>query len=131
LTDENFVIEDITEEDTRYGLLAPEETVIIRAYSDDSDDRMLAELQPKYIVMFEPSMDFVRRIEVVRASLLLSSELTALAGVSKLASRSWRKGISYGLSRFMRGTQIPRRDQKGERVIRTAYQGARGMSIAL
>lgn len=64
LTDENFVIEDITEEDMTYGLLAPEETVVVRAYSDDSDDRILAELQPKFIVMFEPSMEFARRIEV-------------------------------------------------------------------
>ena len=50
--------------DTHYGLLAPEQTVIVRAYSDDSDDRVLAEIKPKYIVMFEPSQDFVRRIEV-------------------------------------------------------------------
>lgn len=64
LTDENFVIEDITEEDITYGLPAPEETVVVRAYSDDSDDRILAELQPKFIVMFEPSMEFARRIEV-------------------------------------------------------------------
>ena len=64
LTDENFVIEDITEEDMTYGLLAPEETVVVRAYSDDSDDRILTELQPKFIVMFEPSMEFARRIEV-------------------------------------------------------------------
>lgn len=64
LTDENFVIDDITEEDMTYGLLAPEETVVVRAYSDDSDDRILAELQPKFIVMFEPSMEFARRIEV-------------------------------------------------------------------
>ena len=71
LTDDNFVIEDITDEDTTYGLLAPEETVIVKAYSDDSDDRMLAELQPKFIVMFEPSMEFARRIEVTRAPLLL------------------------------------------------------------
>ena len=64
LTDENFVIDDITEEDMTYGLLAPEETVVVRAYSDDSDDRILTELQPKFIVMFEPSMEFARRIEV-------------------------------------------------------------------
>jgi DNA excision repair protein ERCC-4 len=50
--------------DDHYGLLAPEQTVIIRAYSDDSDDQVLAEIQPKYIVMFEPNQDFVRRIEV-------------------------------------------------------------------
>ena len=50
--------------DVHYGLLPPEETVLIRAYSDDSDDRMLAEIEPKFIVMFEPNMEFIRRIEV-------------------------------------------------------------------
>jgi DNA excision repair protein ERCC-4 len=50
--------------DTHYGILTPEQTVIVRAYSDDSDDRVLEEIQPKYIVMFEPNQDFVRRIEV-------------------------------------------------------------------
>lgn len=54
--------------DVHYGLLPPEETVLIRAYSDDSDDRMLAEIEPKFIVMFEPSMEFIRRIEVYRSS---------------------------------------------------------------
>ncbi|KAF8632697.1 hypothetical protein AX15_001750 [Amanita polypyramis BW_CC] len=67
LTDD-AVIKAIASEDTNYGLLAPEETVIIRAYSDDSDDRMLAELQPRFIVMFEPCMEFTRRIEVYRSS---------------------------------------------------------------
>lgn len=50
--------------DIHYGLLRPEETVLIRAYSDDTDDRLLSEIRPKFIVMFEPDMDFVRRIEV-------------------------------------------------------------------
>ena len=50
--------------DLNYGLLQPEETVLIRAYSDDTDDRMLTEIKPKFIVMFEPDMDFVRRVEV-------------------------------------------------------------------
>lgn len=50
--------------DMHYGLLVPEETVIVRAYSDDTDDRMLQEIRPKFIVMFEPDMDFVRRVEV-------------------------------------------------------------------
>lgn len=50
--------------DVHYGLLAPEQTVVVRAYSDDSDDQVLAEIKPKFIIMFEPSQDFVRRIEV-------------------------------------------------------------------
>lgn len=53
---------------TQYGLLPPEQTIVVRAYSDDSDDRVLAELQPKFIVMFEPSLEFVRRIEVYKNS---------------------------------------------------------------
>ncbi|KAG1814268.1 uncharacterized protein BJ212DRAFT_1482008 [Suillus subaureus] len=54
--------------DTHYGLLAPSQTVIVRAYTDDMDDQILAELQPRFIVMFEPNLDFVRRIEVYRNS---------------------------------------------------------------
>ncbi|KAL4069136.1 hypothetical protein J3A83DRAFT_4096140 [Scleroderma citrinum] len=54
--------------DTQYGLLPPEQTVVVRAYSDDSDDRVLAELQPKFIIMFEPSLEFVRRVEVYKNS---------------------------------------------------------------
>ncbi|KAG9310432.1 hypothetical protein JVU11DRAFT_9572 [Chiua virens] len=54
--------------DMRYGILPPQQTVVVRAYSDDTDDQILAELQPKFIVMFEPSLEFVRRIEVYRNS---------------------------------------------------------------
>ncbi|OCH91717.1 hypothetical protein OBBRIDRAFT_886730 [Obba rivulosa] len=51
-----------------YGLLVPEETVIVRTYSDDTDDQMLQEIQPRFIVMYEPNLEFVRRIEVYRNS---------------------------------------------------------------
>lgn len=55
---------DDAEVDPFYGLLVPAQTVIVRAYADDSDDRLLAELQPRFIVMYEPNQDFIRRIEV-------------------------------------------------------------------
>ncbi len=55
--------EFVNEFDTNYGLLAPQQTVLVRAYSDDTDDRMLAELQPRFLVMYEPNMDFIRRME--------------------------------------------------------------------
>ncbi|KAF9527873.1 hypothetical protein CPB83DRAFT_855339 [Crepidotus variabilis] len=61
--------EEFTAEfDDAYGLLASEQTVLVRAYSDDSDDRMLDEVKPTYIVMCEPDMDFVRRVEVYKNS---------------------------------------------------------------
>ena len=70
LEDDGLVLLDFGSEtlesdfDSNYGLLKPEETVLIRAYSDDTGDRMLTEIKPKFIVMFEPDMDFVRRVEV-------------------------------------------------------------------
>jgi len=61
----NFESGDFASEfDTHYGLLPPQQTVLVRPYSDDTDDRMLAEIQPNFIVMFEPNMEFIRRIEV-------------------------------------------------------------------
>lgn len=53
--------------DEHFGLLVPQQTVLVRPYSDDTDDRMLAEIQPRFIVMYEPNMDFIRRIEVGRS----------------------------------------------------------------
>ncbi|KAF8342893.1 uncharacterized protein EI90DRAFT_3030592 [Cantharellus anzutake] len=50
-----------------YGLLPPDHTIIIRPYGDDSDDMMLAELRPRWIIMYEPSIDFIRRVEVYRS----------------------------------------------------------------
>ncbi|KAJ6579203.1 hypothetical protein DFH09DRAFT_1447495 [Mycena vulgaris] len=47
----NFDSSELENEfDTNYGLLAPQQTVLVRPYSDDTDDRMLAELQPRFIV---------------------------------------------------------------------------------
>ena len=54
-----------TEFDEHYGIIDPEQIVVIRPYSDDSDDRVLAELRPRFIVMYEPNQDFIRRIEVI------------------------------------------------------------------
>ena len=74
LVDDDMVVIDFTSEtlmsefSDSYGLLTPEETILVRAYSDDTDDRVLDEIKPKFIIMFEPDMDFVRRIEVTAHS---------------------------------------------------------------
>ncbi|KAL1942922.1 hypothetical protein VTO73DRAFT_4593 [Trametes versicolor] len=54
--------------DAHYGLLAPEQTVLVRAYADDTDDQVLQEVKPRFIVMYEPNLEFIRRIEVYRNS---------------------------------------------------------------
>ena len=47
-----------------FGLCATEELVIIRPYSGDEDDRLLDELRPRYVVMYDPDPAFIRRVEV-------------------------------------------------------------------
>ena len=74
--------------DVHYGLLPPEEIVPIRTYSDGSNDRLLFEIELRYIVMFEPNMKFIRRIEVSSSSLPhglkdSSTNQTIPVGVSK------------------------------------------------
>ncbi|KAI0819608.1 hypothetical protein BC628DRAFT_1401839 [Trametes gibbosa] len=54
--------------DAHYGLLAPPQTVLVRAYADDTDDQVLQEVKPRFIVMYEPNLEFIRRIEVYRNS---------------------------------------------------------------
>ena len=49
-----------SEFDAHYGLLAPEQTVLVRSYVDDSNDQVLADIHPRFIVMFESN----RGIEV-------------------------------------------------------------------
>jgi DNA excision repair protein ERCC-4 len=51
-----------------FGLIAQEDLVVIRPYLGDEDDRILEEVRPKYVVMFDPSPAFVRRIEVRTSS---------------------------------------------------------------
>lgn len=55
------------DEEQFYGLVAPEQVIIIRAYSDDADDQLLAEVKPRFIIMFEPNQEFIRRVEVYRS----------------------------------------------------------------
>lgn len=50
--------------DEYFGLLETEQTVIIRAFAGDEDDRILEELRPKYVIIYDPDPAFVRRLEV-------------------------------------------------------------------
>lgn len=50
--------------DDDYGLLTPEQIVVVRVYGDDGDDQILHELRPRNIILYDPNQDFIRRIEV-------------------------------------------------------------------
>jgi DNA excision repair protein ERCC-4 len=67
LADRGLLPEDF---DAYYGLLAPEDTVIIRPYGGEDDDILLQELRPRFVVMYEPNLAFIRRLEVCSAGVL-------------------------------------------------------------
>jgi len=74
--------------DANYGVVQPEEAVIVRAYSDDSDDMMLMELRPRFVVMFDPSLEFLRRVEVFDCPLAPHIPPENLLGLPEFESRA-------------------------------------------
>ncbi|GAA93837.1 uncharacterized protein L969DRAFT_92247 [Mixia osmundae IAM 14324] len=54
--------------DDYFGLIDREDIVIIRPYAGEDDTIMLEELMPKFIIMYEPNLSFVRQIEAYRNS---------------------------------------------------------------
>ena len=120
--------------DSSYGLLKPEETVLIRAYSDDTDDRMLTEIKPKFIVMFEPDMDFVRRVEVSLVELWEEGRLHGCTQVYKssnpgLAVRVYHMVYSNSCEEHKYLAGIRREKEAFERLIKE--RGACDFSLIL
>lgn len=58
------IFDDQTAYDEYFGILKPSDLIVIRSYNGDDDDEMLSDLQPRFIVMYDPEPAFVRRIEV-------------------------------------------------------------------
>jgi DNA excision repair protein ERCC-4 len=51
-----------------YELYDMKDLVVIHAYDGDSDDHILEEVKPRYVIMYELDPSFIRRIEVYRSS---------------------------------------------------------------
>jgi DNA excision repair protein ERCC-4 len=50
--------------ESHFGLIQPEDLVIIRSYSGEEDEMTLQEIRPRFIVMYDPDPAFIRRVEV-------------------------------------------------------------------
>lgn len=69
LAKEDVVIDDLAEAgDDFFELYDPEDSLVVHPYDGDMDDILLEELRPRYIIMYSPSSDFIRRVEVYRSS---------------------------------------------------------------
>jgi DNA excision repair protein ERCC-4 len=51
-----------------YELYDMKDLVVIHAYDGDSDDHILEEVKPRYVIMYELDPAFIRRVEVYRSS---------------------------------------------------------------
>ena len=94
LSDCGLIPEDF---DMDFGLLAPEDTVIIRPFGGEDDDILLQELRPRFVVMYEPNLAFIRRLEVRNPYNNPDRELIDISGVQKLQSRLGFAGVSDDL----------------------------------
>ncbi|PWN19517.1 hypothetical protein BCV69DRAFT_284143 [Microstroma glucosiphilum] len=54
--------------DNFFGILTLDDLVVVRTYRGDSDDYVLQELRPRFIIMYDPDAAFVRRIEMYRST---------------------------------------------------------------
>lgn len=60
----DIVAETFDDLDEYYELYEMKDLVIIHPYDGDMDERLLDELRPRYVIMYEPDPAFIRRIEV-------------------------------------------------------------------
>ncbi|KAE8204680.1 hypothetical protein CF327_g7695, partial [Tilletia walkeri] len=55
-------IEEI-EFDAFFGILNMENLVVVRVYQGDEDDKALQELRPRFFIMYDADLAFIRRVE--------------------------------------------------------------------
>lgn len=54
--------------DEYFELYDMKDLIVVHPYDGDMDEHILAEIKPRYIIMYEPDAAFIRRVEVYRSS---------------------------------------------------------------
>ncbi|PSK34389.1 DNA repair protein rad16 [Elsinoe australis] len=54
--------------DDYFELYDMKDLIVVHPYDGDMDEHVLAEVKPRYIIMYEPDAAFIRRVEVYRSS---------------------------------------------------------------
>ena len=64
----DIVTDDLENIEDYFQLLDMDDLVVVHPYDGDMDDQLLEEIQPRWIIAYEPDSAFIRRIEVYRSS---------------------------------------------------------------
>ncbi|KAG0340657.1 hypothetical protein BG000_011435 [Podila horticola] len=59
--------QDLADDGDYFGLVEPSSLVVVRTYSGESDAKLLENIKPRFIIMYDPDPMFVRCIEVYKA----------------------------------------------------------------
>lgn len=54
--------------DEYFELYDMKDLIVVHPYDGDMDEHVLAEIKPRYVIMYEPDAAFIRRVEVYRSS---------------------------------------------------------------
>lgn len=106
--------------DEFFGLCSPNELVVIRPFNGDEDDRVLEELRPKYVVLYDADTSFIRRVEVGFVLFGNSKADLCCIGISSTASGSQSTNVLLGLLQLGRRTEVSPKHSAGERIFRKA-----------
>lgn len=69
LQKEDIIVDDLKDAtEDFFELYDPQDQIVVHPYDGDQDDQLLEEIRPKYIIMYSPAPDFIRRVEVYRSS---------------------------------------------------------------
>jgi hypothetical protein len=89
-----------------FGVVENEDLIVIRSYSGDDDDRLLEELRPKYIIMYDPDPAFIRRIEVGRCHFPFSDLKSCATDVQELACWPVHARLLFDVRELGRGAAL-------------------------
>ncbi|KAJ9500431.1 DNA repair protein RAD16 [Exophiala xenobiotica] len=69
LQKEEIIVDDLRDAgEDFFELYEPDDQIVVHPYDGDQDDQLLEEIRPRYIIMYSPATDFIRRVEVYRSS---------------------------------------------------------------
>lgn len=65
--DGGFFFDSVLAKEITYEHISKDDQIIVQAYNERNNDALLQELGPSYIIMYEPNLSFIRRVEIYQA----------------------------------------------------------------
>lgn len=57
---------DINIEEAKLGFLRPNDSIVVCRYGSEESQNVLNTLQPKYVILYEPNLEFIRKLDLYK-----------------------------------------------------------------